>query len=109
MTYVNADNIAGHHMSGSGAQVPKALPRTYFQKATTPTRCVSTDRPNTVIIANDGGGDIGFSFEASASTTAGDYVNFGTAAGLVGRELSIEPTTWSGSAAASVVFIYRGN
>jgi|TARA_Y100000310_G_scaffold25841_1_gene24702 hypothetical protein len=104
----------------STKQIPRALPRSAFMSAKTPSVGTLTDRPNHIVIAKDSGGDVGFYFEPSASfaaaaTTEGgttltgsaNYTNFGTIT-ETGQELNIQPTAWSGSSGASVVFIYRG-
>ena len=83
--------------------------------------------PQSVVVAKDGGGEIGFFFGTSASfsekattemgpgTATGSlflsesvhYTSFGTIT-ETGNIMDIQPSAWSGSEGASVVFIYKG-
>ena len=100
--------------------IPKALPRSAFMSTKIPSVGTLVDRPDYVVIAKDGGGDVGFHFNLSASfatsaateggitlTGSSNYVNFGTIT-ETGQELNIQPNAWSGSSGASVVFVYKG-
>ena len=99
-------------------QIPGAPPDNYYDRASAPAANTLTKTPNSVFV-NTAGGDIGFYFGSSASfasaaateggstlTGSANYQSFGAL--TAGTQLGIHPTAWSGSAAASVTFIYKG-
>jgi hypothetical protein len=101
----------------SKKQVAGSLPDNAYDRVKTPTTCVLTKTPNAVFIASSTN-TIGFFFGSSASfaskaTTEGGttltgsshYTDF--ASTPEGTTLNIHPTAWSGSAADSVIFIYK--
>jgi len=105
-------------------------PNQYHDRPTTPERFAFHKTPNAVLVnvANTSANGIGFFFGSSASfaekitvynnlqgevpeqntllSASAPYVDFGQPA--AGTILPIHPTAWSGSAADSVVFIYKG-
>ena len=119
----------------SKKQVPGPLTNRHFDRSSTPTKCLPIKTPNYVIIKNiTGTTDLGFFFGSSASfanlsftegvksnqgapqiaeglatgslTGSSHYTSYG--APTAGTQLHIHPTAWSGSAASSVLFIYKG-
>lgn len=98
--------------NNSKKQVPGPKPDSYYGRASNPSANALVKTPSSVLI-NTAGGDIGFFFGSSASFAAladknlsSNYQNFGALA--AGTQLGIQPTAWSGSAAASITFIYQG-
>ena len=116
-------------------QVPGPLTDKHFDRSITPNKCVLNKTPNYVIVKNiTGTTDLGFFFGSSSSfanlsftegvkynqgapqlteglptgslTGSQHYTSYG--APTAGTQLHIHPTAWSGSAASSVLFIYKG-
>ena len=104
----------------SKKQVPGIQPDNYYDRSSTPGANTLAKTPNYVIVKNiSGTTDLGFFFGSSASfasmsaaygatgaSTASNYVSYGAPA--AGTQFHIHPTAWSGSAASSVIFIYKG-
>ena len=106
--------------NNSKKQLPGPPPDNYYDRASNPPQHTVTKTPNSVYI-NTAGQEFGFFFGSSASfaskaatefsgsallTGSQHYTNFGVL--TLGTRLDIHPTAWSGSAAASVTFIYKG-
>ena len=115
MSYVNADTISGHPLSGSGKLVPAVKSTTQFPYAETPAPVVSQSfylqgrRPKSVMVVNNRADDILFAFKKDA--VAADWINFSSAS--EGSVIEISPVAWKGGATATeqagdVIFIYKG-
>ena len=112
----------------SKKQVPGPPPEGMFDKAAQPTRCHITKQPNYVIVnvaetvsfffgtsasfatkaISEGNltGAPAFGFATGSLTGSTNYVSFGAPA--VGTKFDINPLAWSGSAAQTVTFVYKG-
>tara|TARA_Y100000310_G_scaffold243812_1_gene248453 strand:+ start:1800 stop:2165 length:366 start_codon:yes stop_codon:yes gene_type:complete len=104
--------------------IPKPLPQRSLQTAEPAIRYNFYKTPSRVHIASDAGEDIAFYFNTSASFSAASATEGGPTAATVlsgsshyvtwgknsarHQPIDIQPTAWSGSSAANVVFLYDG-
>ena len=111
----------------SKKQVPGTKPYQYYDSTQLQPACSMSKTPHYVIITNPGASTntVSFFFGSSASfaekltlegavsiaagalTGSANYSSFGTNI-TAGTRLDIHPLAWSGSAAASVIFVYQG-
>ena len=104
----------------SKKQIPGPPSDKMYDRSSTPSANTLIKTPNYVIVKNiTGTTDLGFFFGSSASFASMSAANTATGAGTssnytsygaptAGTQLHIHPTAWSGSAASSVLFIYKG-
>ena len=106
--------------NNSKKQIPGPPSDKMYDRSNTPGTASLCKTPNYVIVKNiTGTTDLGFFFGSSASfasmsaansatgaSTSSNYISYGAPA--AGTQLHIHPTAWSGSAASSVLFIYKG-
>ena len=101
----------------SKKQIPGPKTDQHFDRVNQPTRCTFTKQPHYVIV--NVAETVSFLFGSSASfaskaTTEGgttltgssNYTSFGAPA--VGTKFDINPCAWSGSAAQTITFVYKG-
>jgi len=100
----------------SKKQVPGPKTDQHFDRVNQPATCSFTKQPHYVII--NSAETVAFFFGSSASfsdleaggvnsvTASRHYTSFGAPA--VGTKFDINPCAWSGSAAQTVTFVYKG-